>query len=336
MLVMNKPAKSKPARSNSAKGRSARGSSAKGKPARSSSTTSKPTKSRPAISAKPLGKEVDSLPKDEEKSAKNNYRPRSGSPSLDKKYASHKLKEKLPDLNREDMRLNKFLSNAGIASRRQADVLIESGNVSVNGVIVTELGYRVKPTDDVKYDGARIKTDKKRYVLLNKPKDFVTTLDDPTMKKSVMTLVAKACKEIVYPVGMMEKETMGVLLFTNDSDLMKILTHPKNQVKKMYHVEVERPFSHEDIEKLRNGVRLGDGVIKCDHAEYVKNGKSTELGIEVRSGKNKIVRRMIEKLGYTVVRLDRVQYAGLTKKDLPRGMYRQLSEREVAFLKMIS
>lgn len=320
---MNKPAKSKSARSTTAKGKPARGSSAKGNPA----------KSKPTKSTKPSTKKDGTLSKDEDKSAKNNYRPRSGSPSLDKKYTSHKLKEKLPDLNREDMRLNKFLSNAGIASRRQADVLIESGNVTVNGEIITELGFRIKPTDTVKYDGAKIQGEKKRYFLMNKPKDFVT--DDPLGKKSVMSLIAKACKEQIYPVGQLDKETVGVLLFTNDSDLMKHLTHPKNQIKRIYHVEVERPLSYDDLEKLKNGIHMSDGVVKCDNAEYVKNGKSTEVGIEIRSGKNKIVKRLFEKLGHTIVKLDRVQFAGLTKKDLPRGTYRELSEKEVSFLKMV-
>ena len=269
------------------------------------------------------------------KSTTTNFRPRSGSPATAKKYAKLVSKEPLPDLNKEEIRLNKFLSNAGIASRREADVLIQAGNVTVNGEIVTELGYKIKPTDVVKYDGATIKSEKKQYVLLNKPKDFITTMDDPFGRKTVMSLVRKACKERVYPVGRLDRETTGVLLFTNDGDLAKRLTHPKHQVRKIYHVELERPFLHTDMEKLRTGIHLDDGMIKCDQAEYVKNGRSSEVGVEIHSGKNRIVRRIFEKLGYTVVKLDRVQFACLTKKDLSRGMYRHLTEQEVAFLKMI-
>lgn len=274
--------------------------------------------------------------KTEEDKPKNNFRPRSGSPSLEKKYTKTKLKEKLPDLNREDMRLNKFLSNAGIASRRQADVLIQSGSISVNGVVVTEMGFKVKPTDIIKCDNETIRAEKKRYVLLNKPKGFITTMDDPQDRKTVISLVQKACKERIYPVGRLDRETTGVLLFTNDGDMAKRLTHPKHNVKKLYHVEVEKPFAKADLEKLREGIHLSDGFIKCDQAEYVKDASSTEVGVEIHSGKNRIVRRMFEKLGYIVVRLDRVQFASLNKKDLPRGTYRHLTEKEVSFLKMIS
>lgn len=281
-------------------------------------------------------KKSDSSTKTEDKKTTVNFRPRSGSPSLGKKYSNAKLKEKLPDLNREDMRLNKFLSNAGIASRRQADVLIQSGSISVNGVVITEMGFKVKPTDVVKCDSETIRAEKKRYVLLNKPKGFITTMDDPQDRKTVISLVHKACKERIYPVGRLDRETTGVLLFTNDGDLAKRLTHPKHNVKKLYHVEVDKPFSRADLEKLREGLHLSDGFIKCDQAEFVKDGSSSEIGVEIHSGKNRIVRRMFEKLGYIVVRLDRVQFASLTKKDLPRGTYRHLTEQEVAFLKMIS
>lgn len=272
----------------------------------------------------------------EENKAQNNFRPRSGSPSLSKKYSTTKIKEKLPDLSKEDMRLNKFLSNAGIASRRQADVLIQSGSISVNGVVITEMGFKIQPTDVVKCDNETIRAEKKRYVLLNKPKGFITTMSDPEDRKTVITLVQKACKERIYPVGRLDRETTGVLLFTNDGDLAKRLTHPKHNVKKIYHVEVDKPFTRVDLEKLREGLHLSDGFIKCDQAEYVKDGKNNEVGVEIHSGKNRIVRRIFEKLGYTVVRLDRVQFASLTKKDLPRGMYRHLTEKEIAFLKMIS
>lgn len=270
------------------------------------------------------------------KTTNNNYRPRSESPSLYKKYPKPKVKEPMPDLHSDKIRLNKYLAHAGVASRREADVLIEAGNVSVNGEVITELGYKVSPTDVVKFDDSTLQLEKKQYVLLNKPKGFITTMHDPQHRKTVMTLVDKACKERIYPVGRLDKETTGVLLFTNDGDLAKVLIHPRHEIKKIYEVEVERPFSHEDLIRLREGVHLADGFIKCDEANYVKNGRSSQVGVEIHSGKNRIVRRIFDALGYTVIKLDRVQFADLTKKDLPRGTYRHLTEKEVAFLKMIS
>lgn len=241
----------------------------------------------------------------------------------------------LPTFNDNEIRLNKYLSNAGICSRREADVLIQTGVVSINGVVVTEMGYKIKKGDVVKYDGATINAEMKRYVLLNKPKDFITTMDDPWGRKTVMGLVAKACKERVYPVGRLDRDTTGLLLFTNDGDMAKKLTHPKYEAKKIYHVEVNKPVTTEHLEELRKGIDLDDGKIACDVAEYVKGGASSrEVGVEIHSGKNRIVRRMFEQLGYEVVKLDRVQFASLTKKDLPRGFYRHLTENEVAFLKM--
>jgi 23S rRNA pseudouridine2605 synthase len=254
------------------------------------------------------------------------------------KYTQFKDKVKkgdpMPSFNEDEIRLNKYLSNAGIASRREADVLIQSGVVSVNDIIVTEMGYKIKPGDVVKYDGGTINAEKKRYVLLNKPKDFITTMDDPLGRKTVMSLVAKACKERVYPVGRLDRDTTGLLLFTNDGDMAKKLTHPKYRASKIYHVEANKPIQSEDIEKLLNGVFLEDGKVFCDKVEYVKEGTSREVGVELHSGKNRIVRRLFEHLGYEVVKLDRVKFAGLTKKDLPRGFFRHLTEKEVAFLKM--
>lgn len=241
----------------------------------------------------------------------------------------------LPSFNEEEIRLNKYLSNAGVCSRREADVLIQSGVVSINGTVITELGYKVKPGDTVQYDGETINAETKRYVLLNKPKDFITTMDDPWGRKTVMGLVYKACKERIYPVGRLDRDTTGLLLFTNDGDLAKKLTHPRYEAKKIYQVETNRPVTTEHLEELVQGIELEDGRIQCDKAEYVKDGRSArEVGVEIHSGKNRIVRRMFEKLGYEVVKLDRVQFAGLTKKDLPRGFYRHLTEKEVAFLKM--
>lgn len=240
----------------------------------------------------------------------------------------------LPSFNDDAIRLNKYLSNAGVCSRREADVLIKTGVVSVNGEQVVEMGYKVKPEDIVKYDGESINAEKKRYVLLNKPKGFITTMDDPFGRKTVMSLVKKACKERVYPVGRLDKETTGLLLFTNDGDLAKKLTHPRHKSSKVYHVELNKKVSREDLQKLLTGVKLEDGTSLFDKAEFVKDGDSKEVGVELHSGKNRIVRRTFEAISLIVTKLDRVTFAGLTKKDLPRGMYRHLTEKEVAFLKM--
>jgi 23S rRNA pseudouridine2605 synthase len=257
-----------------------------------------------------------------------------------RKYIDFKEKVKkgdpLPSFNEDEVRLNKYLSNAGVCSRREADMLIQTGVISVNGSIITELGYKIKPGDVVQYDGETINAEAKRYVLLNKPKGFITTMDDPFGRKTVMSLVRKACRERVYPVGRLDRDTTGLLLFTNDGDMAKKLTHPKYKASKIYHVELNKPVSREDIEKLLKGVDLEDGRTKVDVAEYVKEGSAREVGVELHSGKNRIVRRLFEALGYEVIKLDRVQFSGLTKKDLPRGMFRHLTEKEVAFLKMSS
>ncbi len=241
----------------------------------------------------------------------------------------------LPSFNEDAIRLNKYLSNAGVCSRREADVLIQTGVVTINGEIITEMGHKVKIGDVVQYDGETINAEAKRYVLLNKPKDFITTMDDPWGRKTVMRLVFKACKERIYPVGRLDRDTTGLLLFTNDGDMAKKLTHPKYEAIKIYQVETNKPVTTEHLAQLLVGVELEDGQIKCDKAEYIKGGTSArEIGVEIHSGKNRIVRRMFEALGYDVIKLDRVQFASLTKKDLPRGFYRHLTEKEVAFLKM--
>ncbi|MCE2685906.1 MAG: rRNA pseudouridine synthase [Cryomorphaceae bacterium] len=255
-----------------------------------------------------------------------------------RKYIDYKIKVKkgdpLPSFREDAIRLNKFLSNAGICSRREADVLIETGVVSINGTIITELGYKVKPEDVVQYDGETITTGTKRYVLLNKPKGYITAIDDPRGRKTVMALVSKACKEQIFPVGRMDRETTGLMLFTNDGDMMKKLLHPRYHARKLYQIETNKSVAREDLEKLTRGIDLEDGRIKAEAASFVEGGQSNEIGVEIRSGKNQVVRRMIEALGYQVIKLDRVVYAGLTKKDLPRGYYRHLTEQEVAFLKM--
>jgi 23S rRNA pseudouridine2605 synthase len=254
------------------------------------------------------------------------------------KYIDHKDRLKkgdpLPNFNTDEVRLNKFLSNAGICSRREADVLIKTGVVKVNGEIVTEMGYKVKPGDRVQYDGETINPETKRYVLLNKPKGFITTMDDPMDRKTVMGLVKKACRERVFPVDRLDKDTTGLLLFTNDGDLAKKLTHPKHKASKLYHVELNQKVSAEDLQKLLRGIKLEDGTTVFDKAEYVNDADAKEVGVELHSGKNRVVRRSFEAMGYKVLKLDRVMFAGLTKKDLPRGRYRHLTEKEVAFLKM--
>lgn len=260
------------------------------------------------------------------------------SKSRDKgKYIDFKDKQRkgdtLPSFG-ENVRLNKFLSNAGIASRREADVLISTGLVSVNGEIVTEMGYKVKPGDEVKYDGHTIKTATKRYVILNKPKGFVTSLNDPFGRKNAYGLLKKACKEVVFPMGKMDKDTTGLILYTNDSDLEKKMFHPKHKPSRLYHVELKQKMQPEDMEKLLSGVLLEDGTIRFEKAEYVAGKEMYEIGLEVRSTKSQIVQRALDALGYHVSKLDRVSFAGLTKKDLPRGHYRLLTEKEIAFLKM--
>ena len=255
------------------------------------------------------------------------------------RYIDYKTKLKkgdpLPSFNDDSIRLNKYLSNAGICSRRDADVLISTGVVTVNGEIILEMGYKVKPGDVVKYDGGTLKSETKRYVLLNKPKGFVTTMDDPLGRKTVMGLVKKACRERVYPVGRLDRETTGLLLFTNDGDLAKKLTHPLHRAEKLYHVVLNKKVNIDDIKKMMTGLDLEDGKAVFDKVEFLDAEDAKEVGVQLHSGKNRIVRRAFESMGYKVKGLDRVMFAGLTKKDLPRGAYRLLSEKEVAFLKML-
>lgn len=232
------------------------------------------------------------------------------------------------------IRLNKYLSNAGIASRREADNLILSGVVKVNGIVVDQLGTRIKPTDKVTYADSAVKTERKIYLLLNKPKDYITTVDDPRERKTVMDLVRGACKERIYPVGRLDRNTTGLLLLTNDGELTTKLTHPKFGIKKVYHVSLNKGLKADDFKAIVEGIELEDGLIKADDLAFVGEGKK-EVGIEIHSGRNRIVRRIFEHLGYDVLKLDRVVFAGLTKKDLPRGKHRFLTAKEVGFLQMI-
>lgn len=242
-----------------------------------------------------------------------------------------------PKPEKEDdgtVRLNKFIANSGVCSRREADEFIQAGLVTVNGNVVTELGVRVKRTDDIRFNGERMKGEKKVYILMNKPKDFVTTTSDPHAEKDVMQLISKElCPERIFPVGRLDKATTGVLLFTNDGELTEKLTHPSYQKKKIYQVDLDRPFHQDDMDKLVQGISLEDGVSFADEAAYVDGDKSV-IGVEIHSGKNRIVRRMFEALGYNVRKLDRVYFAGLTKKNLRRGQWRFLSEEEVRMIKM--
>jgi 23S rRNA pseudouridine2605 synthase len=232
----------------------------------------------------------------------------------------------------EEIRLNRFISNAGVCSRRDADELIQQGRIKVNGKVVTEMGYKVTANDEVKLDGKALNREKLVYVLLNKPKDHITTTDDPDERKTVMDLVKTACTERIYPVGRLDRNTTGLLLLTNDGELAEKLAHPANNIKKIYQVELDKPILEVDIEKIKEGLELEDGLAKVDAIEVLTPDALT-LGVEIHIGKNRIVRRLFEHVGYTVVKLDRVLYAGLTKKDLPRGKWRYLSEKEVVQLK---
>lgn len=252
------------------------------------------------------------------------------------KYSKKKqieYKEQFVDPN-EPIRLNKFLANAGVCSRREADEFITAGVVSVNGEVVTELGTKIKRGDEVKFHDQTVSIERKIYVLLNKPKDTVTTSDDPQARRTVMDLVKGACNERIYPVGRLDRNTTGVLLLTNDGDLASKLTHPKYLKKKIYHVHLDKNLTKADMEQIAAGIQLDDGEIHADAISYTDDVKKDDVGIEIHSGKNRIVRRIFESLGYKVMKLDRVYFAGLTKKGLRRGEWRYLTEQEVNFLRM--
>ena len=261
---------------------------------------------------------------------------RTGDYDPNAKYSKKKqieYKEQFTDPN-EPIRLNKFLANAGVCSRREADEFITAGVVSVNGEVVTELGTKIKRSDEVKFHDQVVSIERKIYVLLNKPKDTVTTSDDPQARRTVMDLVKGACDERIYPVGRLDRNTTGVLLLTNDGDLASKLTHPKFLKKKIYHVHLDKNLTKADMEQIAAGIQLDDGEIHADAISYTDDFKKDDVGIEIHSGKNRIVRRIFESLGYKVVKLDRVFFAGLTKKGLRRGEWRYLTEQEVNFLRM--
>ncbi len=231
-------------------------------------------------------------------------------------------------------RLNKYLAHAGIASRREADNLIKAGLVQVNGKTVTEMGYKVKPDDVVKFNQSEIKKEKKVYLILNKPKGFITTVDDPKARKTVMDLVATAGPERIYPVGRLDRKTTGLLLFTNDGDVAEKLTHPSHGARKIYEVVLDKNLTQGDLSKIKEGITLDDGPIKVDDISFIEGKAKNHVGLVIHSGRNRIVRRIFESLDYEVSKLDRVYFAGLTKKGLDRGTWRKLSPKEVQFLKM--
>lgn len=235
------------------------------------------------------------------------------------------------------MRLNKYVAKSGLCSRRQAAELVKNGQIQVNGKVVLEPYYEVQPDDRITYKGKPLQVEERKvYILLNKPKDVITTVHDERGRKTVLDLLQDKVRERVYPVGRLDRATTGLLVLTNDGDLAKKLAHPSHKVKKVYHVVLDRPVRPEDLEKISNGLQLEDGLALVDSIDYVKDAGKNEVGIELHIGKNRIVRRIFEHLGYQVRRLDRTYYAGLTKKDLPRGRYRFLTEREIIMLKHFS
>ena len=264
------------------------------------------------------------------------FRQRTNDYNPNAKYSMKKqieYKDVLTDPN-EPIRLNKFLANAGICSRREADEFITAGVVSVNGVVVTELGTKVHRNDEVKFHDQPVNIERKVYLLLNKPKDCVTTADDPQERKTVMDYVKNACKERIYPVGRLDRNTTGVLLLTNDGEMASKLTHPKYLKKKIYHVYCDKNVTKADLDQIVQGITLEDGEIHADAVSYASDTDKSQVGIEIHSGKNRIVRRIFEHLGYKVIKLDRVYFAGLTKKGLRRGDWRFLTENEVNMLRM--
>ncbi|MBE7686727.1 pseudouridine synthase [Tenacibaculum finnmarkense genomovar ulcerans] len=271
---------------------------------------------------------------------KSSEKPRFATSSSDnkKQFRSDARKPAPEQVCKDDtagIRLNKYISNSGICSRREADTYIEHGSVFVNGKLMTQMGYKVQPTDEVRFDGTLISIEKKRYILLNKPKNYITTMEDERGRKTVMELVDNATKERIYPVGRLDRNTTGLLLFTNDGELAKKLTHPKHNVRKLYHASLDKKLSISDLDKLRSDVVIEGKKVFIDAVSYVEGERKTEVGIEIHSGRNRIVRKIFENFGYAVTKLDRVIFAGMTKRNLPRGRWRELTEQEVNTLKML-
>ncbi|TXD47939.1 pseudouridine synthase [Polaribacter sp. IC073] len=246
-----------------------------------------------------------------------------------------KIKETPKSDESSGIRLNKYIANSGMCSRREADTYIEHGSVEVNGNLVTEMGYKVQPNDVVRFDGTSITPEQKKYILLNKPKNYITTMDDDRGRKTVMELISNASKERIYPVGRLDRNTTGLLMFTNDGDLAKKLTHPKHNVRKLYHASLDKKLELKDLEKLRGEVIIEGKKVFIDAISYVDGQPKSEVGIEIHSGRNRIVRKIFEHVGYKVNKLDRVIFAELTKKNLPRGRWRELTNQEVSNLQML-
>jgi 23S rRNA pseudouridine2605 synthase len=265
--------------------------------------------------------------------SKRDQKQNSESKSFSKPFRKRISKKPLIS-QKQGIRLNQFIAHSGISSRREADELIKAGLVQVNGTIIVEMGYRVLPTDTVKFNNETINSETKRYLLLNKPKDFLTLTDDPR-KKNVYELISKACKERIYPIGRLDKQTSGLLLFTNDGELSKKLTNPKQRIKKIYHVSLDKNLKSTDMQKIVNGIEVDGYTTVVEAISYIQNAPKREVGIEIHIGKNSIIKQIFQKLGYKVVKLDRVYFGGLTKKDIARGRYRFLSDKEVTMLKMI-
>lgn len=253
--------------------------------------------------------------------------------------STKKQYKKIKEIPKSDessgIRLNKYIANSGICSRREADTYIEHGSVEINGKLVTEMGYKVQPGDVVRFDGTSITPEQKKYILLNKPKNYITTMDDDRGRKTVMELIANASKERIYPVGRLDRNTTGLLLFTNDGDLAKKLTHPKHNVRKLYHASLDRKLELKDLDKLRGEVIIEGRKVFIDAISYVNGEPKSEIGIEIHSGRNRIVRKIFEHVGYKVNKLDRVVFAELTKKNLPRGRWRPLTNLEVTNLQIL-
>ena len=305
------------------------------------SSGKRPEKFTPGVKRKDTGTKNahNTFEHNESKGIKNGTRPtgKTGRKPVRKKSSIQEEPKKIkrgykPD---EKIRLNRFLSNSGVCSRREADTYIQTGCVTVNGKIVSELGSKVSLSDDVRFNGQQLMPERKVYLLLNKPKGYVTTTDDPQERKTVMDLVENACSERIYPVGRLDKDTTGLLLFTNDGEIAKKLTHPGFTRKKIYHVYLDKPLTKNDLLLIAKGIELEDGFIAADAINYVDENDKCEIGIEIHSGKNRIVRRIFSHIGYEVQKLDRVYFAGLTKKNLSRGKWRFLTQSEINQLKMM-
>ncbi|MBK6641057.1 MAG: pseudouridine synthase [Bacteroidetes bacterium] len=304
---------------------------------RSSDRPSRPYNATGRSGKKPFEKKRERYAdRDHSKEMRGRFDKDRGSKSRSEKPSGARKKSSFTPDDNGSIRLNRYISNAGICSRREADELIVAGVISINGEIVTELGTKVNAGDVVKYHDQTLKTEKHVYVLLNKPKDYITTTEDPDERKTVMALVHDACKERIFPVGRLDRNTTGLLLLTNDGELTKRLTHPSGEIKKLYQVERDRNLTQGDMLRAAEGVELEDGIASFDEIQYVSTDDKTIIGVELHSGKNRIVRRIFEAMDYKVRKLDRTTFAGLTKKDLPRGRWRFLTEMEVNMLKMLT